>query len=58
LKSFKIKMSNNDINQWLQMILFNSELVFPKRKLKIVLDDPDDDQFFEAAYESKTKVKC
>jgi predicted nucleic acid-binding protein len=51
-------MSNNDINQWLQMILFNSELVFPKRKLKIVLDDPDDDQFFEAAYESKTKVKC
>ncbi|HHX87374.1 MAG TPA: putative toxin-antitoxin system toxin component, PIN family [Firmicutes bacterium] len=36
--------------------LLSSKLVAPKTKLKIVLSDPEDDKFFECAYEADVAI--
>ena len=49
LRDFKIKMSEEMINQWRDMIIENSKMVIPEFKLDIVKDDLSDNKFFEAA---------
>ena len=49
LKDFKIKLSDEMIKEWVDLIVRNSIIVEPKEKIKIVKDDPKDDIFIEIA---------
>ena len=49
LKDFKIKMSEEMIEEWQKMIIENAIIVVPIEKLTIVKNDPKDNKFFEAA---------
>ena len=49
LKDFKIKLSDEMIKEWVDLIVRNSIIVEPKEKIKIVKDDPKDDIFIETA---------
>ena len=49
VKNFKIQMSQEMIEEWKMMIVENSFMVLPTKKLEIVKNDPDDNKFFEAA---------
>jgi predicted nucleic acid-binding protein len=42
-------MSQEMIEEWKMMIVENSFMVLPTKKLEIVKNDPDDNKFFEAA---------
>ena len=55
LKDFKIKIPDKMIEEWRNMIVENSVIVFPEEKLYIVKDDPKDNKFFEAAFAGKAK---
>lgn len=49
LRTFKIKMDEDIITEWQNMILENSIIVEPIERLNIVKADPEDNKFFEAA---------
>lgn len=49
LRDFKIEMPEEMIKEWQTMIIENSFIVIPKKKLDIVKEDPKDNKFFEAA---------
>ena len=49
LKDFKIKLSDDMINEWVDLIVRNSIIVEPKEKISAVKDDPKDDIFIETA---------
>ncbi len=49
LKDFKIRLSDDTINEWIDLIVINSIIVEPKEKIKAVRDDPKDDIFIETA---------
>ena len=49
LKDFKIKLSDEMIKEWVDLIVRNSMIVEPKEKIVIVKDDPKDDIFIETA---------
>ena len=49
LKDFKIKLSDEMIKAWVDLIVRNSMIVEPKEKIVIVKDDPKDDIFIETA---------
>ena len=49
LKGFKIKMDEDIVQEWENMILENSFLVEPEEKIDIIKDDFDDNKFIEAA---------
>ncbi len=49
LRSFKIKMDEEMIEEWQCMIIENAVIVEPIHKLEIVKADPSDNKFFEAA---------
>ena len=49
LKTFKIQMEAPLIEEWEEIIRYNAEIVIPKERLKIIIEDPDDNKFFEAA---------
>jgi putative PIN family toxin of toxin-antitoxin system len=49
LKDFKIKLSDNEIREWLDLIVRNSTIVELKEKIAIVKDDPKDNIFIETA---------
>ncbi|MBI3622914.1 putative toxin-antitoxin system toxin component, PIN family [Candidatus Pacearchaeota archaeon] len=53
LKGFKIKMSEDSVQEWENVILENSLLVEPEEKIEIVKDDKDDNKFIEAAVTGK-----
>ena len=53
LKSFKIKMDEDSVQEWKNMILENSLLVEPEEEINIVKDDVSDDKFVEAAVTGK-----
>lgn len=53
LKGFKIKMEENIVEEWENMILENSSLVEPEEEIEIVKDDKDDNKFIEAAVTGK-----
>ena len=49
MNNFKIKMPDEMIDEWKNIIIENSFMVEPKIKLQIIEDDSDDDKFLEAA---------
>ena|SRR3989344_3984003 len=49
LKDFKIKLSDEMIKGWVDLIVGNSITVEPKEKIAIVKDDPKDNIFIETA---------
>ena len=49
LKDFKIKLSDDIIKEWVDLIVRNSIIVEPKEKILAVKDDPKDDIFIETA---------
>lgn len=49
LRSFKIRMDEEMIEEWQRMIIENGIIVEPITKLEIVKADPSDNKFFEAA---------
>lgn len=51
LRDFKIKMPEEMIQEWKDMLTNNSMLVEPLKMIKLVKDDPDDDKFVETALE-------
>lgn len=51
LSSFKIPLSNEDINWWRDLIVEKSILIIPEEKIDIVKDDADDNKFVECAVE-------
>ena len=55
LSDFKIKLPEDMIKQWANMILSNSILLEPKEKINAVKDDPKDNIFLEAAATGKAE---
>ena len=49
LSDFKIRLPDETIREWVDLIVQNSEIVEPKEKIDIVKDDPNDNIFVEAA---------
>ncbi|MBI2576657.1 putative toxin-antitoxin system toxin component, PIN family [Candidatus Woesearchaeota archaeon] len=49
LKDFKIKLSDDMVKEWVDLIVRNSIMVEPKEKIAIVKDDPKDNIFIETA---------
>ncbi|MDP3765639.1 MAG: putative toxin-antitoxin system toxin component, PIN family [Nanoarchaeota archaeon] len=49
LKDFKIKLSDEIIKEWIDLIVRNSIIVEPKEKIAIVKDDQKDSIFIETA---------
>ena len=49
LKDFKIKLPDEMIREWVDLIVRNSIIVEPKEKIAIVKDDPKDNIFIETA---------
>ena len=49
LKDFKIKLPDDMIKEWIDLIIRNSIIVEPKEKILAVKDDPKDDIFIETA---------
>jgi len=49
LKDFKIKLSDEMIREWIDLIVRNSIIIEPKEKIAIVKDDPKDNIFIETA---------
>ncbi len=49
LKDFKIKLPDEMIKEWIDLIVRNSIIVEPKEKIAIVKDDPKDNIFIETA---------
>src|SRR3989344_6812345 len=47
LKDFKIKLSDEIIKEWVDLIVRNSMIVEPKEKIEAVKDDPKDNIFIE-----------
>lgn len=55
LRDFKIKMPEEMIQEWKDVLTNNSIPVEPLKRIKIVKDDPDDDKFLEAALEGDSE---
>lgn len=53
LQDFKIRLPDELIREWVDLIVRNSMIVEPKEKIKIVKDDPKDDIFIETAIAGK-----
>lgn len=49
LKDFKIKLPDEMIKEWIDLIVRNSIIVEPKEKIDAVKDDPKDNIFIETA---------
>ena len=49
LKDFKIKLSEDMIKEWIDLIVRNSVIVEPKERIAIVKYDPKDNIFIETA---------
>lgn len=56
LKSFKIRMADDMINEQRNLIIENSTIVESTTKIDIVKGDPDDDKFIEAAVAGKADI--
>ncbi len=49
LRDFKIKLPEDMVKEWIDLIIKNSMVVSPKEKVNIVKNDPKDNIFIEAA---------
>lgn len=50
---YKFKLPPEKMKEFLEIIIFNSKIVYPKKKLKIVKKDPSDNKIIECALEAK-----
>ena len=49
----KFKLPPEKVKEFLEIIVFNSQLVYPKKKLNIVKKDPKDNKILECTLEAK-----
>ncbi len=49
----KFKLPPEKVKEFLEIIVFNSQIVYPKKKLNIVKKDPEDNKILECALEAK-----
>jgi putative PIN family toxin of toxin-antitoxin system len=49
LRSFKISLSEEMIEEWKNLILNNSIFIQPSTKICVIKDDPEDNKFLEVA---------
>jgi len=49
----KFKLPSEKVKEFLEIIVFNSQIVSPKKKLNIVKKDPSDNKIIECALEAK-----
>ncbi|MBI2499045.1 putative toxin-antitoxin system toxin component, PIN family [Candidatus Woesearchaeota archaeon] len=49
LKDFKIKLSDDMIKEWIDLIVRNSVIIEPRESIKIIKEDPKDNIFIETA---------
>ncbi len=50
----KFKLPPEKVKEFLEIIIFSSQIVQPKRKLNVVKKDPSDNKIIECALEAKT----
>lgn len=55
LNDFKIRLSDDAIKEWVELIIQNSDIVEPKEKLDVIKDDPKDNIFIETAVASNAE---
>lgn len=56
LKTFKIQMPEEMIEDWEKRIIENAIIVEPTEKVGVVTEDPDDNKFLETAIAGDAKV--
>lgn len=49
----KFKLPPEKVKEFLEIIIFNSQIVYPKKKLNVVKKDPSDNKILECALEAK-----
>jgi len=49
----KFKLPPEKVKEFLEIIVFNSQIVYPKKKLSVVKKDPEDNKILECALEAK-----
>jgi len=49
----KFKVPPEKVKEFLEIIVFNSEIVYPKKKLNIIKKDPSDNKILECALEAR-----
>jgi len=49
----KFKLPPEKVKEFLEIIVFNSQIVYPKKKVNIVKKDPEDNKILECALEAK-----
>ena len=49
----KFKLPPEKVKEFLEIIVFNSQIVYPKKKLNIVKKDPEDNKILECTLEAK-----
>ncbi|MDI6602973.1 MAG: putative toxin-antitoxin system toxin component, PIN family [Patescibacteria group bacterium] len=50
---YKFKVPPEKVKEFLEIIVFNSEIVYPKKKLNIIKKDSSDNKILECALEAK-----
>ena len=50
---YKFKLPPEKVKEYLEIIIFNSEIIQPKKKIKIIKKDPTDNKILECALEAK-----
>ncbi|MCD6284271.1 putative toxin-antitoxin system toxin component, PIN family [bacterium] len=50
---YKFKLPPEKVKEYLETIVFNSKITYPKKKLNIVKKDPSDSKIIECALEAK-----
>lgn len=55
LRGFRIKMSNDMVEKWKNIIIENAIIVEPTEEINIVKEDPDDNKFIEVAVAGQAK---
>ena len=50
---YKFKLPPEKVKEYLETIVFNSKITYPKKKLNVVKKDPSDNKIIECALEAK-----
>ncbi len=50
---YKFKLPPEKVKEYLEAIVFNSKITYPKKKLNVVKKDPSDNKIIECALEAK-----
>lgn len=49
----KFKLPPEKVKEFLEIIIFNSQIVYPRKKLNVIKKDPADNKIIECALEAK-----